>query len=120
MSEHQPKIREYDKIKYSDKDLWWAVSKTAVASFIVVGIFFRFLTVENVQLSHIEALELLKEELLSTEKRIMIRLNEKDAEQTRRLDTKTSRNKSYIDENSKAIEKLEEPYSDIKMKSPDE
>ena len=23
----QPKIREYDKVKYSDKDMWWARNK---------------------------------------------------------------------------------------------
>ena len=47
--ENSKEIREYDKVKYSDKDMWWASTKIAIAAFFLTSIFFRFETVEKTQ-----------------------------------------------------------------------
>lgn len=100
--EHQPKIREYDKVKYSDKDMWWAITKTAFACFVVLAIYFRFIVVEDNQKAiqtsqETDKAELLKEitniHAMYSEDKVDIydAINSKDAAQRLRLDTKTNR-----------------------------
>ena len=43
------KIREYDKPLYSQKDLWWAMTKLGAALFVLFNIYFRFVVVEEAQ-----------------------------------------------------------------------
>ena len=99
MTEHR--IKEYDKVKYSDKDLWWTTTKVAVGCFFILGIYFRFLVVENTSLEFKKEIEGIRDEF-----------DVKNRETNRRLDTKTDRNKGYIDENKSDINELKKPNTD--------
>ena len=106
------KIKEYDKIKYSDKDLWWATTKVAIMCFVVLGIYFRFLVVEKTQQDIKEVQDNGVIEFQQKIDGIVYDLTEKNTETNRRIDTKTDRNKGYIDKNTKDIETLKLPNTD--------
>lgn len=123
--ENQPKVREYDRVKYSDKDMWLAMTKVGFALFFVFGIYFRFIVVEDNQKSDRETQKVIVENLLTelesihkihTKDNIEIyaRIKEKDDAQRLRLDTKTKRNKEAIDKNTIDINKLKQPNTDNK------
>lgn len=94
-------IREYDKIKYSDKDMWWAMSKVAIFSFVLMGIYFRFLQVEKNQgitFEHQIELENLIEQKV-------IYLND-------RMDKKTKRIEDDVIKLFEEVEELKLPNTD--------
>jgi len=94
-------IREYDKIKYSDKDMWWAMSKVAIFSFVLLGIYFRFIQVEKNQGITLEyQIEL---ETLIEEK--VVYLND-------RMDKKTGRIEVDVTKLFEEVEKLKLPNTD--------
>lgn len=62
----EPKIREYDKVKYSDKDMWWANSKMAIVVFTIALIYARFLSVETTQVIVTEQQSAMTEQLVSS------------------------------------------------------
>lgn len=52
------KVAEYDKPKYSLKDLYWFGARIAIATFIVSGIYFQFQQMRRIQeIEHIEVKE---------------------------------------------------------------
>jgi hypothetical protein len=123
MSEHQPKVREYDKVKYSDKDMWWANSKVAIAVFAIALIYARFLSVETTQVAISEqqqamteqmgtAIELLRENDISNVEYLNDRMDKKtkriedDLEKTK-IDSKIDKEKIWAE-----IEKLKLPNTD--------
>ncbi len=118
-----PKIREYDKIKYSDKDMLLANSKLAVAIFVIAGIYFRFIIVEDNQTALIEAqkkattaflkeIEDIHKKSHEDKTAIYAQIKEKDDYQRLRLDTKTKRIEADSDKIWKEIDKLKLPNSD--------
>ena len=92
---------EMNKMEYSKKDMWWAVSKTAIATFMLAGIFFRFLAVENTQI-----------EVLNGQEELKTLIESKNAYTNDRIDKKTARNKELIDINKSEIESLQLPNTD--------
>ena len=40
---------EYDQPKFSVKDMWWANTKVAIATFVIAGIYFQFVQVRDLQ-----------------------------------------------------------------------
>lgn len=82
--------------EYSKKDMWWAITKTAVVVFTLTMIYARFLTME-IQTKNMQHL-----------------IDFNDTEQTRRLDTKTGRNADDIEVLQKEVEGLKAPNSDGK------
>lgn len=70
---------ELNKAEYSKKDMYWMVTKTAVIVFVITMIYARFLNME-IEMDAMES-----------------KIEFNDKEQTRRLDTKTGRNKTEID-----------------------
>ena len=108
----EDKVKDYDKKKYSQKDMWWAIGRIVVATYFVTMIYYEFRDGQRIQneIKDIqkEGIKEFEEEL----KDVYIHVNNKDTETNRRLDTKTDRNKGYIDKNSKDIETLKQPNSD--------
>lgn len=45
----EKELAEYDKPKYSLKDMYWFGGRVAVATFVVAGIYFQFLQMKKVQ-----------------------------------------------------------------------
>ncbi len=108
----QPKVREYDKIKYSDKDMWWANSKIAIAVFVVALIYSRFLSVETTQISITEQQETMTEQMAiaiellhENDKKNVDYLND-------RINKKTGRIEDDVDKLWTEVEKLRLPNSD--------
>jgi hypothetical protein len=112
MSEVQPKVREYDKVKYSDKDMWWATTKVGIACFVILGIYFRFLSVEITQKAISTQQEILTEQLTTT----IDLLSSKDTENVNylndRMDKKTKRIEDDVNRVWAELEKLKLPNSD--------
>jgi len=112
MSEQQPKVREYDKVKYSDKDLMWATSKVAVAVFFLTMIYFRFLAMEMNQ----ETVTTQQNEHTSQLATAIKLLNAKDNENVvylnDRMDKKTKRIEDDVLKVWGELEKLKLPNSD--------
>jgi hypothetical protein len=81
---------EMNKPEYSKKDMWWVVTKTAVAVFMLTMIYSRFLSMEKEIVS-------LRDDALY--------INE-------RVDKKTARNKEEIDLNANEITTLKQPNTD--------
>jgi len=92
-------MADWDKPEYSKKEMYWAVTKTAFAVFVIGSIFFRFEIVEKAVIKLVEQKEDDK-----------IYLND-------RIDKKTARNKDYIDANKIEIDKLKQPNSDNSKKN---
>tara|TARA_R110000772_G_scaffold76279_1_gene164897 strand:- start:23 stop:370 length:348 start_codon:yes stop_codon:yes gene_type:complete len=110
--EHQPKIREYDKVKYSDKDLMWATSKVAVSVFFLAMIYFRFLAMEITQ----EAVTSQQNEHTTQLATAIKLLSDKDNENidylNDRMDKKTKRIEDDVLKVWGELEKLKLPNSD--------
>lgn len=87
---------EMDKPEYSKKDMWWVVTKTTIAVFMLTMIYSRFLSMEK--------------EIVSLKSVVDIN----DVYTNERVDKKTARNKEDIDLNSKEITTLKLPNSDEK------
>jgi hypothetical protein len=81
---------EMNKAEYSKKDVWWIVTKTTVAVFMLTMIYARFLSMEN-------EIKTLRDDALY--------INE-------RVDKKTARNKEDIDGNAREITTLKQPNTD--------
>ena len=88
---------EIDKVEYTKKDLWWVITKTALATFVLAGIFFRFVSVENTQL-----------EVLQGQEDLKALIEDVNNYTNERIDKKTSRNKEFIDENHDEIDKIKQ------------
>ena len=43
----QKELAEYDKLKYSLKNMWWLGKKVASATFIIAGIYFQFREIQK-------------------------------------------------------------------------
>lgn len=110
----QPKVREYDKVKYSDKDMWWASSKTAIAVFVIALIYARFLSVETTQVIVTEQQVLITEQLVTA----LELLHKNDATNLNflndRIDKKTARIEGDVEKLWEEIEFLRLPNSDKK------
>ena len=93
--------KDYDKAKYSQKDLWWAIGKVAVGVVFLTTIYYEFRDGQAKQLSD-------EQEFLEIRQLI------KDSEHytNDRIDKKTDRNKEIIDKNTNDIETLKLPNSD--------
>ena len=96
---------EANKPEYSKKDMWWAVSKTAVATFILAGIFFRFIAVEDTQ-----------KEVLAGQVELKKLIEAKNVYTNDRVDKKTDRIQQDVDRNFKEIEKLKIHNTDTEIK----
>jgi len=92
---------DINKPEYTKKDMWWAISKTSVATFVLAGIFFRFIAVENNQIEILTKMEEDKVEILS-----------KIDYTNERVDKKTARVQEDVDKNSDRIDILEIPNTD--------
>lgn len=89
---------EINKLEYSKKDMWWVVTKTAVAVFMLSMIYARFLSMEK--------------EIVLLKTTVEIH----DTYTNDRIDKKTARNKEDIDVNTKEITNLKLPNSDENSK----
>jgi len=106
------KIKDYDKKKYSQKDMWWAIGRIVVATYFVTMIYYEFRDGQRIQ-NEIKNIQ--ENGMIEYEEKIdvvYIYFNDKDTETNRRLDIKTERNKGHIDKNAEDIEKLQEPNTD--------
>jgi len=112
MSEHQPAVREYDKVKYSDKDLWWATTKVSVAVFFMAMIYFRFISVELTQ----QGIKQEQKEITSKLVTAIELLSNKDNENVNylndRMDKKTKRIEDDVLKLWSEIEELKLPNTD--------
>lgn len=96
----EEKIKDYDKKKYSQKDMWWAIGRIVVATYFVTMIYYEFRDGQRIQN---EIKDIQKEGIKEFQKELIevyIYFNDKDIETNRRLDIKTERNKGYIDKNT--------------------
>lgn len=121
----EEKTKEYDKIKYSEKDVFWAVTKSCTVLTVLLFVYFRFLIVETntktIKISQdadretlIEALKVISENRDDDKVNIYRTMNEKDANTNRRLDTKTDRIESSVIKLQDEVDKLKEPNTDKK------
>lgn len=76
--------QEMNTAKFSMKDMWWANTKVAIATFVIAGIYFQFIQVRDTQVSEHETM------VARTEY-----VNE-------RINTKHSAQQKYIEENNAA------------------
>jgi|TARA_R110000851_G_scaffold848_4_gene2914 hypothetical protein len=108
----QPKVREYDKVKYSDKDMWYASSKTAIAVFVIALIYARFLSVETTQVTVTEQQVAITEQMVTALK--LLHDNDKINIDflNDRIDKKTARIEADVIALWKEIDDLRLPNSD--------
>lgn len=81
---------EMDKPEYSKKDVWWIVTKTAIAVFMLTMIYARFLSME----------------------REIVTLRDDVQYTNERVDKKTSRVEEGVNKNKSEIDKLKLPNTD--------
>ncbi len=75
---------EINEVKFSMKDMWWANTKVAIATFVIAGIYFQFVQVRDTQvISHKT-------------------MKERTEYVNMRIDTKHSAQQKYIEENNKS------------------
>jgi hypothetical protein len=85
---------EMNKAEYSKKDVWWIVTKTTVAVFMLTMIYSRFLSMEK--------------EIVALKTTVNANYNYTNE----RVDKKTARNKEDIDGNAREITTLKQPNTD--------
>lgn len=95
--EHQ---KDYDKLRYSQRDIYAIIAKTIVPIIALVLIYARFLNVENNQKEIVKDIKELKIKIDEEKGKMYRHVSEKEEEMTGRLNRKTERIEKDILQNT--------------------